>query len=54
MFTDEDSSLALGDGCGQTASLEHIGHDESLLHRVSLLSVSAYETAVQKLQATAV
>jgi hypothetical protein len=40
MFTDEDGSLALGDSCGKTASLEHIGHDKSLLHRVSLLSVS--------------
>jgi hypothetical protein len=52
MFTDEDSGLALSDGCGNTASLEHIGHDESLLHRVSLLSVRAYETATAQLPVT--
>ena len=39
MFTDENGGLALGDGCGNTARLEHFCHDESLLHRVSLLCV---------------
>jgi hypothetical protein len=38
VLTDEDSGLALGHGCGNTASLEHIGHDKSLLH-VGLLAV---------------
>jgi hypothetical protein len=47
MFADQNGGLALGDGRGETACLENISHDESLLHRVSLLCVRAYETSVQ-------